>query len=471
MVLDRFFKRKHETKENPVAKLLFTGATYTSSFTTLQDFIDAAFEKNPTVSEVVTMIASGAASVKIKLKRRMGEEEPEEVKDHPVLSLLDRPNPTQTRKEFFEQSFTARLVTGNAFLISSQLNPTSPPVELWNLLTSAVSIKPGETGIPAAYKFQSVRGMMEFPVNPINGQSPIYHSKNVQLKNDLFGMPPLKSGAVWVDVSNEGGEWNASLLANGASPSGILKKTTTGVWTDQQYKQIKDRWESNHQGTKNAGIPMILEGMDWVQMGFNPKDMDFERTMNYSDKKICGIYRVPYVLLSPDASTFNNVQNARRILWEDVIAPFLNNFLDSFDNWLLPKYKNTEDMYFEADYSCVPAYQAMEAEKAERVINMRDKGIITINEAREMLGLDKVEAPEADEIYIQSSQIPLTTDNTLTDQALAETEKFNNRNQNDNADTEGAATAGDSGKPPKAARKAAGKKTNSRNKTLLPAIN
>lgn len=37
--------------------------------------------------------------------------------------------------------------------------------------------------------------------------------------------------------------------------------------------------ESYHQGARNAGRPMLLEGgLDWKPMGFSPSDMEFQKT-------------------------------------------------------------------------------------------------------------------------------------------------------------------------------------------------
>jgi phage portal protein BeeE len=37
--------------------------------------------------------------------------------------------------------------------------------------------------------------------------------------------------------------------------------------------------EAQHQGARNAGRPMLLEGgLDWKPMGFSPSDMEFQKT-------------------------------------------------------------------------------------------------------------------------------------------------------------------------------------------------
>lgn len=443
-LLTKILGKKIEQKSNPVGSLLYMTGQYRGSFGDPQTYITMGYNKNPTIRECVDIIAVGAAGVKFCLKQRNADGTTEEIDQHPILDLLDRPNPTQTKREFFREFFTSRLVTGNGFLIADQLTPQSPPVELWNIPARAVQIMASDTGIPSSYKFVGMRGNKEFEVNPITGMSQIYHSKEMNLIDNLFGISPLTAARVWVDVGNEGAEWNAALLENGCQASGVLKKTGTPL-TDTQYSQIKQRFEKENQGSRNAGVPMILDnGLDWTQTGINPKDMDFQNSLNYSDKKICGIYRVPYVLLSPDASTFNNVENARRILWEDTIASFLDNFLDSFDNWILPKYTGKDaatNIFLEANYDDVPAFQIKKQQQSDRVQALLTGGVLTRNEARQQLGYEEIDVPEADEIYIPSTMVPLDSVNDAVNSAIDNTSKlFLDDNQpdpqeDDNADT------------------------------------
>lgn len=427
---NKSFKKNIETKSNPIGSLLYVTGAYRGNFARAENFIKLGYEKNPTIKECVDIIAGGAASVNFELKRLLPDGTYEDIDDHPVLRLINRPNPTQTKVKFFQTFFTNYLVTGNSFLIADQVSDNLPPTELWNIPVAGIQIMPSDTGVPISYKFTGVRGNKIFPVNPITGMSQIFHSKTISLIDSLYGISPLMAGRVWIDMANEGAEWNAGLVQNGCQASGVLKKTGTPL-TDAQYSQITKRWEKDHQGSKNAGVPMILDnGLEWTELGKTPKDMDFNTSIDYSDKKICGIYGVPYVLLSPDASTFNNVENARRILWEDTITKYLDDFLDSFDDWLLAKYPDTEGMVLKACYDDVAAFQQQKKEQADRIDGMVEKGIITRNEAREALGYEKLPNPEADEIYIPANLVPLGQANDTINNAVDTTSQLY-LNQND----------------------------------------
>ena len=69
------------------------------------------FAGNPVGFRCVKMVAEAAASLPLVL-----QDCAERFSDHPVLSVLKRPNPAQGRAELFEALFGQLLLTGNAYL-------------------------------------------------------------------------------------------------------------------------------------------------------------------------------------------------------------------------------------------------------------------------------------------------------------------------------------------------------------------
>ncbi|MCH2546859.1 MAG: phage portal protein, partial [Alphaproteobacteria bacterium] len=74
-------------------------------------FADEGFIKNVIAHRAVSIVASGAAHVPWLLYDvRSGKSQP--VKAHPVLKLLNRPNPFQGGAELFESIYASRLIAG-----------------------------------------------------------------------------------------------------------------------------------------------------------------------------------------------------------------------------------------------------------------------------------------------------------------------------------------------------------------------
>ena len=69
-----------------------------------------------------------------------------------------------------------------------------------------------------------------------------------------------------VDVHNSASRWSKSLLDNAARPSGALvwKGDGQSGMADDQFRRLSEEIENFHQGARNAGRPMLLEGgLDW----------------------------------------------------------------------------------------------------------------------------------------------------------------------------------------------------------------
>jgi HK97 family phage portal protein len=420
-----FWKKKElEKKENPVGSVLFSTPYYISPFQGEQTipYVNEGYRGNPTVRRCVDLIAKSAANIGIELCKYSKNGTREEVYNHPALELLYKPNKLQNKTQFLMQLFVDELTTGNAFVIAGGLD--KKPVDLWRLDPTRMSIKPANTGLPESYRFTGANGeQRSFPSNPITAESQVFHYFQPSQNNPLFGETVMRSCATWVDISNDGAKWNAGLLQNGAQPSGALRMETAP--SVEQMTKLREVLESRQSSPRNAGKPMILsKGTEWIEMGKSPKDMDFNATLNYADRKIADAYGVPFPLISPDAATFANMDTARESLYEDVIIPYFNSFLERFGSWLLSKFPGSEGLCFEADYDDIPAFEDKRARKQERLIKAIEGRLITTNEAREAMQEEPVEG--GDIILVPSGLIPmsvavdetLSSDNATIDAAL-----------------------------------------------------
>ncbi len=138
-------------------------------------FADEGYRKNVIAYRSVGEVAQAAASVPWRLYRRRGDS-PLAVEQHPLLELLERPNPLQGGPALFEALFAYRLIAGNAFL-EAVAPQGRPPVELHSLRPDRMRIIPGRTGLPATYRYTVGGRERDFPVDQVSGRSAILHFK------------------------------------------------------------------------------------------------------------------------------------------------------------------------------------------------------------------------------------------------------------------------------------------------------
>ena len=310
----------------------------------------SGFAGNPVGFRAVKMIAETAAALPLILK---DNERRYDV--HPVLGLVDAPNAGQGRFEILESVYGQLLLSGNAY-VEAVVDDAGAPVELHVLRSDRMSVVPGRDGWPVAYEYAVGGKKHRFPVR--DGLSTICHIKAFHPQDDHYGLSPLQSAAQAVDVHNAASAWSKALLDNAARPSGaIVYKGAEGHGTmsADQYDRLLHEMEAHHQGARNAGRPMLLEGgLDWKPMGFSPSDMEFQKTKEAAAREIALAFGVPPMLLGiPGDATYANYQEANRALFRLTVLPLAERVTGALSLWFASM--TGEDVRLSPDLDQVPA--------------------------------------------------------------------------------------------------------------------
>ena len=370
-----------------------------------KSYAKEGYLENAIVYRCVNEIANGAATIPMKVFN--GDTE---LENHPLISLLQRPNPTQAGIEYFQSLYSYLLLSGNSYALASAVNQV--PTELYLLRPDRIEIEPSDTSIPKSYKYK-LNGQVaaRYEADPVTGQSEVKHFKTFNPLDDYLGCSPLMAAAVDLDQHNMIAKHNIGLLVNGARPSGAIvfkpkdDMGNTAMLSDGQREQISRDLEQRFVGTKNAGRPVLLEGdFDWKEMAMSPKDMDFLQNKNMAAKDIALCFGVPSQLIGiPDSQTYANVQEARLALYEETIIPLARRIMSDMNEWLSPSFG--EEINIQYDFENVPAMTERRRRIYENVTAAVREGIISRNEARERLGLGPITG--GDEVYIAANLFPL----------------------------------------------------------------
>ena len=371
-----------------------------------QDLAKEGYMKNAIVFRCVNEISKGAGAVNFMVKS--GDQV---IEQHPLIDLLNRPNPQQSYSEFFNSLFGFLLLSGNAYVLKVG-SDVGAPRELHLLRPDRIQIKGGGKPIPQRYEY-IVNGRVQdvFDVDQDTGFSDIKHIKLWNPLDDYYGCSPLQAAAVEVDQHNLSSKHNINLLNNGARPSGAVifkPKDDQGFTvnlTESQRQQLLTDLNNRFVGTGNAGRPMLLEGdFDWKEMGLSPKDMDFINLKHMSATDIALCFGVPSQLVGvPDNQTYSNVAEARLALYEETIIPHLKLIQSDLNEWLVPMFSDALD--FQYDIDAIPALAERKRKTYENITSAVNAGIMTRNEAREIIGLSPVNG--GDDIYISATLFPL----------------------------------------------------------------
>ena len=339
------------------------------------------FVANPIGFRAVKLIAEAAAALPVVL-----QDNERRYDTHPIKGLLERPNGGQGRAELFEALVGQLLLTGNGYL--EAVGGDDIPLELHVLRSDRMKIVPGADGWPVAYEYGVNGRKHRFAVR--DGQSPVCHIKSFHPQDDHYGFSPMQAAASAMDVHNAASRWSKALLDNAARPSGaIVYKGPDGqTLTTDQYDRLRDEMESQHQGARNAGRPMLLEGgLDWKPMGFSPSDMEFQKTKEAAAREIAIAFGVPPMMLGLTGdATYANYQEANRAFYRLTVLPLATRVMGQIGDWLADF--TGEEVRLFPDLDQVPAL-AQERETTWRRIG--DAVFLSNAEKRALLGLPVLE--------------------------------------------------------------------------------
>ena len=394
-----------ETKEAPQVLINYTSNSY-SKRQSFREIADDGYQQNAVVYRCVNEIAYGAASIDFKVFQ--GDDQ---LTEHPLINLLNRPNPLQAGVEYFQSLYSFLLLSGNSYTVISDIDQAVQ--ELHILRPDRIEIMPSNTSIPAGYKYKiDGKVIKSYEADPVSGRSEVKHFKFWNPLDDYYGLSPISAASMDIDQHNMVAKHNINLLLNGARPTGAIifkPANDRGLpiqLTDGQRKQLYEDVQAKFSGPSNSGRPLLLEGdFDWREMGISPRDMDFISQKNMSARDIALCFGVPSQLVGiPDAQTYANIQEARLALYEETIIPLARRVESDFNEWLAPRYG--ENISVQYDIDSIPAMVERRRRVYENVTQAVREGIITRNEARERLGLDSIQG--GDDILIPANLFPLS---------------------------------------------------------------
>lgn len=301
------------------------------------------YERSSAVAIPVNMIADPLSIFEPVIKY-VGSNEV--LEDHPILDLLRKPGPDFTTELLLQKMAVDFLVTGES-PVAALGNISRPPVELLPLSPQDLTVVEGDGGfvgqwqvsgstMPGQYVSRIERRTRRFVRDNLTELRVIrrYSTKNGSL---LRGQSPLYSAARDARQNIAGGDYNLSLLRDGGRVSLVFSfEDDIGV---DEFEDLKQRVRGTYGGPDSEKIVVTSGGkMNVQQLSLSARDMDFEKLQQLTRFSLAQAYHVPIVLMTTDAMTYNNMGEAKLMLYDDAVIPLAKKLLGELGMWLLPRF-------------------------------------------------------------------------------------------------------------------------------------
>lgn len=329
----------------------------------------------------VQIKAQTCAAMEPKLYREVTKKNTMELDENSsdLLRDLNHFNSHQTLYDARELIYLHLGLTGMAFIYIIEGVRTNDFYVLDD--PSRMHIETDNAGLPKIYKYTDSSGV-QVDIQP--RQLIVYRTANPQ--NWLRGYSPLEAVKYQHNAYDFGTTHMMNLYGNQGKMQGILSFLNIGK---EERKRIERTLREKYTGSRNAGKIMVSGTKpDWMPIAATSNEMEMVDGMNLLRRDILSIHGVPEALIVSDAK-YANMAEAQRIFAEYTISPMLKKEQSVLNEQLIPRYydnnpREQSKLYFKFDS---PVKQDKKAD-TERAALGYEKGILTLNEARMILGQD-----------------------------------------------------------------------------------
>ena len=340
------------------------------------------YRNNDVISQEVSKMDFELFSMNL----RGGEIEFNEIEDHPLLDLLDRFNPRTTKQDGLYTTQSHKKLTGDAFWLldkngQSVENIYILPPDKIELVLADPTAK--ESDLVSAYKYEdTIDGKRISEVYDINQ---IIHFKKPNPKNPFRGYGAVEALADTIDADNLTNETQRNFFEKGAISNFVL--TTDNKITQEQLKRIRAELRAMYTGAQNAFTTMIFgNGLKPSEIGFSNKDMEFLDLLEwYRDKIMIGFGNTKASLGIIDDVNRASFEGSLNGWMRSTVKPDMDSITATINEFLVPMFGENLILGYKD-----PIEDDITSDVAQAV-SLKNAGIMQVNEARELVGLDPVD--------------------------------------------------------------------------------
>ena len=220
-----------------------------------------------------------------------------------------------------------------------------------------------------------------------------------------IGVSPLKALGVTLRQERAAQRWQESIFRNAARPSGGVTLPEAVAGDAELRRELKQDLAQLHQGAGNAGRPVVLPpGSKWEGFSHSAHDAELIEQRKLTREEIAAAYNMPQPLVGIlDHATYSNVAEMHRMLYTTVLGPWLVLIEETFKAQAIDGEPAFEGQWVEFDLA-----EVLRGDTLKEAIALRNQvqtGILTINEARQIKNLPKIDHPDCDRPLIPTNNV------------------------------------------------------------------
>lgn len=258
------------------------------------------------VFSCMTLIASDISKLRVKLVQQDASGIWQETTNPAYSPVLRKPNPYQTRIQFWESWILSKLSRGNTYVLKKRDN-RRVVTGLYILDPTRVRPMVGDDGA-VWYELTTdhLSGVQDATV--MVPADEIIHDRFNCLFHPLVGLSPIYACGLAATQGLRIQNNSANFFGNGSKPGGLL--IAPGTIEPENATRLKEYWDNNFTGENAGKIAVLGDGLKYEGLTVTADDAQLIEQLKWTAEVVCSTFHVPpYKLGIGNMPTSNNVQS------------------------------------------------------------------------------------------------------------------------------------------------------------------
>lgn len=367
-----------------------------------------ALNSNVVMAPVMWIMRTFIEAQAIVERRRAGPEGQapvwERASDHPLELLLDQPNPYYDGDTLWQATLVSYAPNGNAYWRKIR-NRFGDVLELWYLPHWLVRPKYPLDGSRYLdhYEYRSGTGAPErLPPRDI-----VHFRFGLDPRDTRLGLSPLGSLLREVFTDDEAALFSATILKNMGVPGLVISpKDKTVRPSPKDVEELKAYMNAAFNDARRGTAAVLGVPTDVAQFGFDPNKLMLANLRDISEERVCAALGLPAAVVGFGSGLQSTKVGATmrelvKMAWVGCLSPMQKSLAKQAMRQLLPDFVAQRRRFrLRFDASEAEGFQEDDNQLAERAARLVQAGVLRVDRAQAMLGL---EVDESQKIYLRPS--------------------------------------------------------------------
>jgi HK97 family phage portal protein len=356
-----------------------------------------------------------------RVQQRTGEDW-DWIEHSDVEELIGQPNPWYNGDALWQATCLSYTLNGNAYWQKVR-NSFGQVKQLW--YRPHWSLKPHSPPDGSAfidyYEYQTSRG-----IERLNVRDVVHFRFGLDPRDQRLGFAPLRTLLREMLSDQEAARFSIRLLENMGIPGVVVSPDGDSFRPSRPEVEELKEYLTTHITGNGRGSHLVFGSPTKIsQFGFDPSQMTLPDVRNNAEERVCAVLGVPAAVVGfrsgmEQTKVGATMKELVRLAWKQCLFPMQRALARQLNAQLLSDfvadYRHTQRVQF--DVSDAAGLKEDAVELTERVCKLTDAGILRVDQAQGLAGL---EVDETQKVYLRKMTVmPVPAEEVPEPMVLAE---------------------------------------------------